>query len=964
MLEVTKYLHMLECSRRPVDDPTFKPMYLEKNYRESERQLKKYLDKMGWYRRDSDTVHGCTSPNEVQPDEIVGQKPEMWRTRLEGVWRGSSFSQRNVEGLDFSTLLQVPSTKGARLLKALMALEPGLARMSKYNVKIIEKAGTPLSRMFQRIHVPEVCHLPDCQVCLNKEENKPSKCRSSNIVYEATCLECLDQCIQGKRSKESVGKYIGESSRTLAERCREHIAGAGNIEYDNFIVKHWVSVHSDLTSFPKMRFKVLKTFQDPLSRLATESVLIDILANMNSKSEFRNNKISRIVVEDPRKKKKKNEASTSEDEQVEEEINNKIERLRKSKGIDDDRKREKKELPWVKKKKDGTSTNRKCMKEPSIKRKDEKLDTLEEPEPEKKKRCFSIGQLPALGMEQKVRECRESAHSSPSQGSKPEKRACPAKYTTTDSSIQSSTTSRQRKRACPAKYTLEEPEPEEKKRCSSIGLLPALGMDQELSECRESAQSSSGSKLEKRACPAKYTSKESSFLASTASRQGKRASPSKYDHSIGRGVIERTCPAKSTLFHDDRNDVVVVGSGKDGVRIQEEAGVRTRDPDKEQKTFARAKFTLKPKSSKLLKQQKKKVALNESIRRASRQTSLVELWSNERESIKCDLLRPSNACTVDIVEHVTVDIGEHVNNSPVCYRENQFLKDETKMKERGCVSSSSEYEVVGEEKRDFTKGVKVTCGETSKTAPSTSGAVTKGRKKKRNMKRLEVDPKIESGTESDHQTGPSSPPRSPPRRRVRCKTGKVTRKGILTSTPITVGKGRAKRRNVKKKEDKEALKSQRTLLDMVKRKLDEGLHIELSEDESTNGEGAASRALLEFESTGSSLREALRDGTIEDFLLPKRACPAEYCTVTNCSKDHVSTDDEHLKQKRACPAKYDGASDCYREHLCAGGNIILQQKRACPAKYDTVSGSSDKGKQRKRHISQTITKYSKHTHIQ
>ena len=37
--------------------------------------------------------------------------------------------------------------------------------------------------------------------------------------------------------------------------------------------------------------------------MATESVLIDAFGTMNSKSEFRNNKISRIVVEDPRKRK-------------------------------------------------------------------------------------------------------------------------------------------------------------------------------------------------------------------------------------------------------------------------------------------------------------------------------------------------------------------------------------------------------------------------------------------------------------------------------------------------------------------------------------------------------------------------------------------------------------------------------------------------------------------------------------
>ena len=81
--------------------------------------------------------------------------------------------------------------------------------------------------------------------------------------------------------------------------------GARNCEFDNFAVKHWVKHHSNLPSAPRMRFKVIKSFQDALSRLATEAVLIEREGNMNSKSEFRNNKISRIVIEDPRSKVKK-----------------------------------------------------------------------------------------------------------------------------------------------------------------------------------------------------------------------------------------------------------------------------------------------------------------------------------------------------------------------------------------------------------------------------------------------------------------------------------------------------------------------------------------------------------------------------------------------------------------------------------------------------------------------------------
>ena len=101
--------------------------------------------------------------------------------------------------------------------------------------------------------------------------------------------------------------------------------------YENFIIKHWLSVHSEMEEAPDMRFKVLKSFQDPLTRMATESVLIDTVSNMNSKSEFQNNKLSRIVVEDPRKYKKEWESSTEEKEARE--LMMKIDKLRAERGL-------------------------------------------------------------------------------------------------------------------------------------------------------------------------------------------------------------------------------------------------------------------------------------------------------------------------------------------------------------------------------------------------------------------------------------------------------------------------------------------------------------------------------------------------------------------------------------------------------------------------------------------------------
>ena len=85
-------------------------------------------------------------------------------------------------------------------------------------------------------------------------------------MYEGTCIECQEDFEDEKIGEHEVGRYIGESSRTLAEHSGEHMKGAKSLDTDNFIVKHWVLHHPSLEHRPCVRFRVLKAFKDPLSR--------------------------------------------------------------------------------------------------------------------------------------------------------------------------------------------------------------------------------------------------------------------------------------------------------------------------------------------------------------------------------------------------------------------------------------------------------------------------------------------------------------------------------------------------------------------------------------------------------------------------------------------------------------------------------------------------------------------------
>ena len=181
----------------------FEPLYKTAKYDEENRQITKFLGKQNWFSQKKKKIGG-------------------WRGKLEGVWKGPAPLQRPVKGLKYTTVLQVPNSNNAALVKELARLEPKLAKLTKYSVKLVEKSGIPLARLFNRTFDESNCHWQDCPVCLYSDK-KGSKCRQNNVVYESTCLRCESQIKQGVRQEDKLGKYIGETSRCLAERSREHV---------------------------------------------------------------------------------------------------------------------------------------------------------------------------------------------------------------------------------------------------------------------------------------------------------------------------------------------------------------------------------------------------------------------------------------------------------------------------------------------------------------------------------------------------------------------------------------------------------------------------------------------------------------------------------------------------------------------------------------------------------------------
>ena len=87
----------------------------------------------------------------------------------------------------------------------------------------------------------------------------------------------------------------------------------------------------------------------------------------------------------------------------------------------------------------------------------------------------------------------------------------------------------------------------------------------------------------------------------------------------------------------------------------------------------------------------------------------------------------------------------------------------------------------------------------------------------------------------------------------------------------------------------------RSFLEKIKRKLNEGLNVELSPSSSASSSSSVSIG-AEFESTGSSLREAINNGLLSETNRHEQAGPS--------IMEHQSPAWSHDDEERACSAKY------------------------------------------------------------
>ena len=152
-------------------------------------------------------------------------------------------------------------------------------KQCELRIKIVERSGTSIKRLLTKSDPLSKggCAGEECDVC-NHSTQKICKVRES--VYEILCTECDTS-------------YVGETSRSLQERFKEHLLKYRRKDKDSVFYRHSIENHHGVQ--PDLFIRILARCPgDPTLRQATEATYIKALnPSLNGKCEFGNMNISR-----------------------------------------------------------------------------------------------------------------------------------------------------------------------------------------------------------------------------------------------------------------------------------------------------------------------------------------------------------------------------------------------------------------------------------------------------------------------------------------------------------------------------------------------------------------------------------------------------------------------------------------------------------------------------------------------
>ena len=128
------------------------------------------------------------------------------------------------------TVLFVDQTPGGELALRLRELLARIEDTIGFKVKVVERSGRSLQAMFPLTTLwdgTSCGRVEDCTTCYQGAEAIPD-CTRKSVLYKNFCATCVPAAMgRGPVKDEDVktkepAVYVGETSRSIAERSREH----------------------------------------------------------------------------------------------------------------------------------------------------------------------------------------------------------------------------------------------------------------------------------------------------------------------------------------------------------------------------------------------------------------------------------------------------------------------------------------------------------------------------------------------------------------------------------------------------------------------------------------------------------------------------------------------------------------------------------------------------------------------
>ena len=252
---------------------------------EKEKHIQNYMHRMqisGYNQQQRVKVY-TTAKNRLEKkvkDSADGTtplyQPKHWERKRRN--KEKREKKKNWFGKDFDAVYFVQPTPNGQLARQCRKV----LRQAKLQVKVVERSGTTIKRILSKSDPLSTrsCDAEHCNVCDNSESQI---CKVRDCVYEISCSACTHT-------------YIGESSRSLAERFDEHVVGYEKKHRSSVFSQHSQEKHQG--EQPTLSVKVLERCPgDPSLRQASEAALIRINApELNKKSEYGDGNRSRKKV--------------------------------------------------------------------------------------------------------------------------------------------------------------------------------------------------------------------------------------------------------------------------------------------------------------------------------------------------------------------------------------------------------------------------------------------------------------------------------------------------------------------------------------------------------------------------------------------------------------------------------------------------------------------------------------------